>query len=303
MFFPYKVRIALHGLMPERALLRLRRAGIPLFDIQKVAKDELHCSIRKKDSQKVFAIYPKVCYNISEYTPYMVTELGAVGIGKAFELLQKRVGICIGCLLFALLTVWADDFVFGVHFVTSDVYARETYAALEEYGVRLGRRYQGKNADLICAKLLSLDSVEFCSLQKKGMYLYVDIRTAPFGKKNAQQGVMGAKRTGKIVGLTVLRGTALKKVGEEVQAGEPLVGDWFSTEEGGQVRVEIIARVRIACTYEEKIAAESEEEAFALAYLQAGLTGTEYLDGQSVQKEGDGYLVALRYTVVESMNF
>ena len=301
--FSYKTRIKICGLMPERALLRLRRAEIPLYDIQKTGKDEMTFCVWKKDEERVFAIYPKDCYNVGEYTPYTAASLGAVGFGRAFENAKKRVGIWIGCLLFVFVTAFANDYVFAVEFVGSEVYARETYQALDEYGIRLGKKYDGKNADLVCAKLLSIDGVEFCSVQKKGLKLYVDVRMDAYRKSEFIQGQMQAKRSGELLSLTVLRGTPLKKAGEKIQAGESLVGDWFSTEDGGQVRVEIIARARIACVYEGKIAAADEESAFAEAYLQAGLIGEENLSFRSVAKVEDGYAVVLHYTVVESMNF
>ena len=67
--FGYKVRLQLTGIMPQRALLRLRRAQIPLFSVTKTDEKTLRFCVWKKDEEKVFAIYPKVCYNIGEYSP------------------------------------------------------------------------------------------------------------------------------------------------------------------------------------------------------------------------------------------
>ncbi len=308
----YKTRIKLCGLMPERALLRLRRGEIPLFDIRKSDKSTLLFSVWKKDAEKVFAIYPKVCYNSGEedessslplYTPYTVEELGAVGIGRTFESIKKRVGICIGVLLFAFITLQANDYIFGVQWTANTAYARETYQALEENGIFLWKKYDSKNADLVCAKLLSIDGVEFCSLKKRGHTLLVEIRTSTFGRKTFEKGEMIAKHTGEIVAMTALKGTPNKKIGEKVQAGETLVRDWFCIENGEQIPVEIIARVRIACTYEGIFPAEDKESAFAQAYLSAGLTGNERVDGYSVLQVEQGYQVTLQYTVDEVMNF
>ena len=81
----YKTRIKICGLMPERALLRLRRAEIPLYDIHKVDKDAITFCVWKQDEERVFAIYPKACYDIGQYTPYTAVSLGAFGVGKLFE--------------------------------------------------------------------------------------------------------------------------------------------------------------------------------------------------------------------------
>lgn len=299
----YKVCFELQGGMPQRALLRLRREKIPLYNIVKTSANTLRFRVWKKDEKKVFAIYPNVCYNIDGYTPYTVKKLGAVGFGKAVESARKRVGFCIGILLFCMITAFSSDYVFGVEFTASSVYAREAYIAMEECGIALGKRYDNKNADLFCAKMLALDGVEFCSIKKAGLKLRVDVRMSPVKTEYFQTGAMRAKHTGTLIAFTVLRGAPLKQIGEEVTAGEVLVGDWFSTEEGGQVRVELIARARIACTYEEKIETENEEDAFAQAYLNAGLENVEDIHEKRVEKTDGGYLVTLRYDVVESMNF
>ena len=82
----YKMRLQLVGIMPQRALLRLRRAGIALFLVTRTDEKTLRFCVWKKDVERVFAIYPKIASQIGEYSPYTVTELGAVGFGR----LSKR---------------------------------------------------------------------------------------------------------------------------------------------------------------------------------------------------------------------
>ena len=108
--------------------------------------------------------------------------------------------------------------------------------------------------------------------------------------------------TGEIVAITALRGTPLKKIGEKITAGEILVEDSFSTESGGQVRVEIIARVQIACVYEALVCAEDEESAFAKAYLTIGADGVELKEKSVLPAENNTYQVRLVYEAVQTMN-
>jgi len=296
-------RIRIEGLMPERALLRLKREGIPLYQVKKIQKNAILLLVRRKDRQKVFAIYPNVCYNGTANCAYTTAYLGGVGVAKLVDFCKHRVGFLLGGLAFCILTLAADSFVFGVEFVGTGVYARETAQALEESGVRLFAPYKKGSEDMVTAKLLTLDSVEFCSVQKIGHRLRVEIRTSPFQKPSLARGEMQAKHTGEIVALTVLRGSALKKEGDEVWTGETLVGDWFSTIEGEQVRVEPIARVQIACVYEgahEK--AQSAEEAFAQAYLSLSLGERDEVREQTVTQTEKGFHVKISYVVTESMN-
>jgi len=297
-----KERFRLTGLMPERALLRLHRAGIVVYQVKKVEKNQILFCVKRKDSEKVFAIYPNVCYNNSVYSPYQVEKLGAKGLLKYADNAKRRVGLLLGGLLCFAIVSLSEPLVFSVEYTASSVYARETQMALEESGIQLYRPYKSGKEDLVSAKLLALNGVEFCSIKKVGHRLLVEIRTSPFEERETDEGIMQAKHSGTIVAMTVLRGTPLKKAGEAITAGENLVGNWFETQEGGHVRVEIIARVRIACVWEGEIEAKTAEEAFAGAYLALQLSDGELKTSEVLERDGK-YFVRMEYEVIERINF
>ena len=56
-------RIMIEGMMPYRALNRLKREGISLKNIKKSKKNQILITVDAKDVEKVFAIYPNMCYN------------------------------------------------------------------------------------------------------------------------------------------------------------------------------------------------------------------------------------------------
>ena len=289
--------------MPERALLRLRRAEIPLFGIKKVAKNRILFRVKKKDCEKVFAIYPNMCYNNSANAAYKVKALGAEGVGKYLEKAKDRVGLLLGGLLCFVLVNMAQPLVLSVEFIGTSVYKREALQTLEEVGIRQFAPYTKGKEDLVCAKLLALDGVEYCSVKKTGNRVAVEMRLSPFPSATTDKGNMQAKHSGEIVAMTVLRGSPLKKIGDTVRAGDTLVENCFFTEQGGQVRVEIIARVCIACAWEGDIEAEDEESAFAKAYLALGLTAEDTLQKIEVAENGALYRVKLAYQAVERINF
>ena len=294
-------RIRIEGLMPERALLKLKRNDIPLYDIKKTAKDRLECSIPPKYLEKLFSLYPSQGKNTS-YTPFTATDLGFVGAGKTLKKLSGRIGFLLGGLLFCVISVTAQQFVFGVEFIGSSVYKRETLAALDEYGVKEFGVYQKGNEDLICAKLLSLSGVEFCSVQKIGTRIRVETRLYSLPPKPMQKGEMRAKRTGEIIAITTLRGTPAKKIGDKIEQGETLVHDWFFVEGKGQVSVEVIARVSVACVYEEELQAENKEQAFAKAYLSLALQESDTITNTQIEERETGFFVRIQYTAIQSIN-
>ncbi len=301
-FLRGKETLLLEGLMPERALLRLKRRGIPVYNVEKRKKNQILFQVNEKDSEKVFAIYPNVCYNNCVYSPYFVQRMESEGIRKYIQLAKRRVGILLGGLLCVVLVLLADPLIFGVEFSGTDIYAREAVTALEEAGITLFSPYVSGREDMVCAKLLSLPDVEFCSVKKVGHRVVVEVRTSPFPTPQTKTGSMQAQNSGRIVGMTVLRGSPLKKLGDTIARGDVLVGDWFEDVDGGQVRVEIIARVRIACTWAGEIEAASAEEAFAKAYLALELSPTDVLTSRTITENNGLYLVSFAYERVERWN-
>ena len=93
----YRKRILLEGMMPERALLKLRRAQIPLYRIEKPKSNRILFQVRKQDAEKIFAIYHKA--GAENYRAYQVKDVGAIGLGKWIETAQRRVGLLLGGLL------------------------------------------------------------------------------------------------------------------------------------------------------------------------------------------------------------
>ena len=283
--------------MPERALLRLRREKIPLYRVQKTANNRILFSVRRRDLEKVLTLYPQTGGAV-----YRVHRMGAEGVGKYLSTAQKRVGLVLGGIVGLVLVMISQSLVLSVDFIGGECYKRDVLQALSEVGIRQFSPYKKGQEDLVCAKLLALDGVEYCALKKTGNRLAVEIRLSPFPTLQTEKGNMQAKHDGVVQAITVLRGTPLKKAGESVRKGENLVGDYFTTEDGGQVRVEIIARVCIACAWNGEIEAESKEEAFAKAYLALGLTQQDTLQETKIENNGKTYRVSIRYQAIETMN-
>lgn len=295
--------LQIEGIMPERALLRLKRAGIPVYNVKKTQKNQILFSVKKKDCEKVFAIFQSVWYNRGVSSPYTVKKRGGVGAAKYLQKAKNRVGLLLGGLLFCASTLFLDGFTFGVEIVGSDIYAREVHAALAENGIKPFTRYRSGNEDLVCARLLAIDDVEFCSVRKSGGRVVVEVRLSPFTGKKMQEGNMLAARAGTLLSITVLKGTPLVKAGERVETGTPLVGGYLQTESGKVTEVAPIARASIACTYEADVAAEDEQSAFARAYLDIALSPKDELTKSSVVKNGETFRVKIEYTLVQTVNF
>ena len=303
--FVSRERILLEGIMPERALLRLRREKIPLYDVKKVQKTQILFSISKKDSEKVFAIYPNVCYNNGVCSPFVLKKVGERGLSRYVEAAKKRMGMLMGMLACLIGLLAADSFVFGVEFVGTDVYRREAFIALEQSGIQPFAPYQKGKEDWICAQLLTLSDVEYCSVKKSGGYVYVEMRISPFPKDSVQKESLRARRDGKVISLSVLRGESRVKIGQQIRKGDMLVENVFFVEGGGQVRVEPMAKVVLECVYERDISVQTAEEAFAEAYLELDLSDKDRILEKTITEVGEQnglFHVKICYTAIESVN-
>ena len=174
------VRLMIEGMMPFRALNRLRREGLCLKNVKKCKKNQIVCMVDAKEVEKVFAIYPNMCYNDDRYVAYRVRILPPNGLQKWWILCKNRVGLWLGALLFFLLTVGSNDYVLNVDVVGDAGYESAVMEILGKYDVTLFERYDGSKTDLLTAEILRLRGVSFCSVRKVGSTIVVEVRTSSF---------------------------------------------------------------------------------------------------------------------------
>ena len=175
-------RILIEGMMPYRALNRLQREGICIKNAKKRKKNQIICVIDAKDCEKVFAIYPNVCYNNGKYTPYTVRLLPAFGWQRLWLAVKNRLGLFVGAALFVAMTVYSDRLILDVEVAGEAAYAESVTGILAKNGVKKWGRYPEEKTDWLTAEILRLDGVGFCSIKKVGSTLVVDVRSAPFAE-------------------------------------------------------------------------------------------------------------------------
>lgn len=312
----WKEKFFVEGVLPERAILRLKREGISVYNAKKTAKNRIVFSLKKKDCEKAFTIFPKVCYNTGKgemqtatQSNYTLLKIGADAPLKLWEFFKKRWGIFIGIAVFFGVTAYFQNYALRIEIAGTDCYRREIFAALEKGGVAVGKPYRKENIDKIRSEILALDGVGYCSVKKRGTVVTVEVRFDPFSERKLKNSPFLSLHTGMIEELTTLRGEPLKKVGQQVLAGEPIVANYFSVvdqwgENIKQVAVAPIARARIACVYESELQADDETQAFAKGYLELRLSPLGRITGKSLEKlENGAYKVRIEYTEIQTINF
>ncbi|MDD6995353.1 MAG: sporulation protein YqfD [Candidatus Borkfalkiaceae bacterium] len=304
-------KLRIRGREPEKALQRLKNAGIVLFDVKKTQKDALTFCVNGKQAQKVFAIYPKTWYNKAERGGYEVTSLGEKGLYVRLKRLEKRPGLIAGAAAFLLITAFCDNFVFDVRYSGDAALCDLAENIVIAHGIKPFSKFSETNAEEVAAEILSLQGVSYANVNKRGTVVYVEARRSSFaGTGGVTEGDMLASHEGTLIEITALRGEKACDAGEKVKKGDLLVSSTLKTGEGESERrlsVTVVARAEILCVYQCSVTAESEAVAAAVAGFYLGEREKEnYYTVQSVSTQSTGrdeYAVTIEYVATETINY
>lgn len=204
---------------PMQALQKLHRAKIPVIRLHAEGRYTVF-SVPDNYRKKVFAIFAHSCYNISIIKDSIM--------GKVRFFAQMRFGCLIGVALFLGVILLADSFILRVEVNGSGAYLQDKIITLlAQNGVKQYGVYRGV-PPLLNAKLLNLPSVQFCTVQKKGSVLVVQVEVCPQPPTTATE--LYCDRSGQISQMLVLQGDCSLTVGDSVQKGQLLLAPTSPTE-------------------------------------------------------------------------
>lgn len=285
---------------PFRALDKLARRGVCVYDVQKISPVCLKFRAKSKESKKIFAIFRGSCYT--------VTKCGSVRLKRLTDALLRRPGAVAGALLFFALGFASNFFVLDIRVEGSGArYAERAVQILRENGLYLFAPFGQDKAAGAGAQLLSLPGIVFADVEKSGCVVTVTLEESEETPVPAQKRALKASAAGVVEELTVLRGIPLVRAGDTVEEGQTLVGGFFETESGERKETFAVARASILHSYTGEFeSGEKSEAALARAVASAGaIAGGEPVDHvSSVRQEGERfiYTVTVRVRVVCSVN-
>lgn len=292
--------LQVEAIAPFRALDKLVKRGISVYDVQKIGPTCLKFCVKSKETEKVFAIFRGSCYT--------VTKIGGVRLKRAADALLRRPGIAAGILLSFALCIAGNLFVLDIRVEGSGArYGERAVEILRESGVSLFAPYRGENASAARAELLSLPGIVFAEVDKSGCVVTVTLEESEETPLPARENVLKASSAGVVEDITVLRGTALVKAGDTVEEGQTLVGGFFETEAGERKETFAVARASILHSYTGEFASDEEsEDALRRAVASANMiAGGEPVDYTYTVREDGGifiYTVAVRVRITCSVN-
>ena len=285
---------------PFRALDKLARRGVCVYDVQKLGPARLKFRAKSKDGKKIFAIFRGSCYT--------VTGRRSVRLKRLADALARRPGILAGALLFFALGFCSNLFVFDIRVEGSGArYAERAAEILRENGLRAFAVFGEDKASAAEAALLGLPGIVFAEVQKDGCVVTVTLEESAETPVPVRGSNLKAPSGGVVEELAVLRGTALVKAGDTVKEGQTLVGGYFETPEGERRETFAVARASILHPYTGEFeSGEESDAALARAVAAANMiAGGEPVDYTYTVREAGGrfvYAVTVRVRITCAVN-
>lgn len=250
-----RVKIFLHGVNIGRVFKACRDENIELFNINRTDYKNIEFEVQSKNKKKLEIIAQKNNYQISTNKGY--------GISKYWHFLLARIGIFAGIILFVLINIFANFFVWDIKiYGTENVQNQEILALLGQKNIKKGAIISKIAPEDVESTITNnIEKVSMCSVIKKGTTLIINIKEKMLASeiKNINgNGDIVAETNLTITEMDVVSGTALKSVGDSVKAGDVIVAGYILDTSGN----------KISCNANAKIKAKTWHSATEIYYKQ-----------------------------------
>lgn len=283
---------------PETALKKLSKANIPVYGLKKHSS-RLTFGVRQEYSKKVFAIFSHPCYN---------TVIREKSVKNRFwDFFKKRFGLAVGALLFLTAALLSGNSLLRIKVTGNGNYlAPQVLKIANDCGAK--EWTLGKKIDVptLKARVTSLPSVNFCSVERAGAYLIIDVRTEEEHTSAVDYKPLASPIAGKVIRLVAVCGTAEKKEGDEVSSGDILIGAYELDADGEKNDCIAVGFAEISARASISVFAESESDESMQAALKAAALYSDNVSDRSVKvvpcDGGVRYEVTFTYLKVVSVN-
>lgn len=221
---------------------KLKRAGVSVLNAEERPDSSLVIRIKYKDYNKVIEILKNVWYNKT------VKYNGVIGVVR---FIGKRIALFLSMAAFIVSLFFIDDLLLFTKISGVSVYHEKRIEnILESVGVKPFSSFSAIDRNDLKNLILSDNElIGFVSVEKRGNTLAIE---ALYGVSdrlpNEKPRTIAAKHSGVITSIAVLRGKALKAVGDRVIAGETVV-EGVIADGDKEYESYAVASFTIACEY------------------------------------------------------
>ena len=171
------------------------------------------------------------------------------GVLSPITFIVNKIGFIIGGILFALLSAIFNNLLLDVKVTGSgSCFEEQTKQIVYQEGATKYSWFSKLDYKEIERQILTQNPrLSFVSVKKQGNILVVDtvLSSSEPSILGKNTGDLVAEFDGVVEDITVLRGTALVTTGQQVKAGDKLVGAYLLGKEGEEYKTFVLARVKI----------------------------------------------------------
>lgn len=280
----------------ETALKKLSKANIAVFNLKKRGATLLF-GVHDANIKKVFAIFAHPCYNVNVKRKSDKNSLISFAL--------NRIGILLGCALFAVAIALSDGFIFKISVTGSGSYLKnEVLAIMQAAGVRSGAFYKGLDKPLVLSRIMSLPQVTFCSVSKQGSVVIVDVQVDEEHTQSARYSPLKCDVSGIVRSVVAICGTAEVAVGQSVSVGDTLIGAYEADSEGASLGCLVVGYVQIEASAQISCAAAEDNEQNAAAALSSVLLYSDELVSRdyTVKRTAEGVVYEINFTYLHTLS-
>ncbi len=268
----------------------LHQRSVSVYEFKILNNDLCKIVIDYKNCRKFFAICNNMCYNIKK--------VRYKGLLSPF----KNAGLClggvIGVALFIVICLSLQNYIFAIDVLGSGAcYSSQTISVANSVGAKKFAKFSSVNLKELEQKILSTNSgLSFVSCKRYGNRLVISTylstsKEEPLINDNKE---IISSYNGVLESISVLRGTALKSVGETVSVGDVIVGAYITDKDGETYPSYVVARATVLVEEKRVFSVNSiTQDAVKIAVKMAEFDVDGEVVGNKVSVNGNTITVSL----------
>jgi len=270
----------------EKAVSKMQRNAINLYKLRKTAPNNMNFCCEIKDELKIFAIFEGSCYNIEK--------LKNGGLLYPVVFLKRNTGILIGLIIFLAAMYINTLFLYDINISGSgSFYSNEINEILQANNIKTFSMFKDLDYDKLENQIMTLEGIEFVTAKRNGSRLEIEVRLGNTNAtpKNRVYADLTAVCNGEVLSISVIRGTALVKTGDNVTEGQSLIGAYYLTLSEERIDTFVIGRIELKCNKKILFPSETLDDSTktdALAYAKVVLDGKEILSSNFTEVTENG---------------
>lgn len=249
-------RVKIYGVNISKLYKILKTNNIEMKDILRQDYKTIFFTIKAGKLKKLFAVLKNLCYTITVVEYY--------GLAKLIQFFKKRFGYIIGTAIFIVVICFSNVFVSDIKiFGTKNIDPIDIMLLLNKSGIKKGTFLNKFSTEDISSLLSSqFEDISLVSVIKKGTTVIVNIKEKQTinDSIDIQSKDIIANKSGTILDIEVIQGTANFSEGDSFKAGDVLVKGGFYDIYNNFVECKAQANIKVKFNYEVEEAFLKEQE-------------------------------------------